>query len=344
MRQVVLGKSGLTVSAVGMGGIPIQRVPLDEAVRTLRTGLELGINFFDTAAGYTDSQVKIGTAIKGRREGLVIASKSGQRTKDAILVDVERARKELDCETIDLYQFHNIATPQAWATVSGPGGAMEGLLQARDKGHIAHIGFTSHNLNMAVELVNVPVFETVQFPFNLVTAEPADRLVPLARSNNLGFIVMKPLCGGQYENAEFAFKFLNGFPDLVPVPGVENPQQIRQIVQIVNSGAMLRGREKAAADKIAASLGKLFCRRCGYCQPCPQGVPITDSMVFEGFLRRFPLVKILDGPGKGVIERAGLCNECGECEEKCPYNLPIRQTVKRVGEIARKFAAKHGRT
>lgn len=343
MRQVMLGKSGLKVSAVGFGGIPIQRVSLDQAVRTLRVALDAGITFIDTAAGYTDSQVKIGAAIKGRRDGLVIASKSGQKTRDGILADVDRARRELGVATIDLYQLHGVSSPQTWEAVSGPDGALEGLLAARDKGLIAHIGFTSHNLKVALKLVNEEVFETIQFPFNLVTAEPAKKLIPLARRRHLGFIVMKPLCGGQYDNAEFAFKFLNGFPDLVPIPGMEAPEQVLQIVEIVNSGATLQGAQKAQAKQIAASLGKLFCRRCGYCQPCPQGVPITNAMVFEGFLRRFPLAKILDGPGKGVIEKAGLCNECGQCEEKCPYNLPIRQTVKRAGELARKFAAEHGR-
>jgi predicted aldo/keto reductase-like oxidoreductase len=343
MRQVVLGKTGLTVSAVGVGGIPIQRVSLPQAVKTFRAALDLGINFIDTAAAYSDSQTKIGAAIKGRRDGLVIASKSGQKTKDGILADVERTRKEMGCETIDLYQFHNISTPQGWAAISGPGGAMEGLLQARDKGHIAHIGFTSHNLAMALKLIHEPVFETIQFSFNLVTAEAADKLIPQCRKNKLGFIAMKPLCGGQYDNVAFAFKYLNAFPDVVPIPGVESPEQIRQIVDIVNSGATLKGREKVEADKITATLGKLFCRRCGYCQPCPQGVPIANTMVFEGFLRRFPLAKILEGPGKGVIENSGLCNECGLCEEKCPYHLPIRQTIKRMGELARKFAAQHSR-
>ncbi len=343
MRQVVLGKSQLKVSAVGLGGIPIQRVSLDEAVQTVRAALDAGVTLIDTAAGYTDSQSKIGVAIKGRRDGLVLASKSGQRSRDGFLADIERARRELGVDTIDLYQLHGVSTPQTWDTVSAPGGALEGLLAARDKGLIGHIGFSSHSLDMALRLVTEKVFETIQFPFNLVTAEPAEKLIPLARSRSLGFIVMKPLCGGQYDNAELAFKYLNGFPDLVPVPGVETAEQIRQIVQIVDSGATLQGSEKAQAERIAASLGKLFCRRCGYCQPCPQGVPIVNAMVFEGFLRRFPLSKILDGPGKGVIEKASLCNECGECEEKCPYHLPIRETVKRAGELARKFAAEHGR-
>ena len=207
MRQVVLGKSGLKVSAVGIGGIPIQRVSRAEAVRTIRTGLDLGVNFIDTAAGYTDSQSKIGAAIQGRRDGLVIASKSGQRTRDAILADIERARQELGVDTIDLYQLHGVSSPESWETVSGPDGALAGLLAARDKGHIAHIGFSSHSLEVALKLATEKVFETIQFPFNLVTAEPADELIPLARKQELGFIVMKPLCGGQYDNAELAFKF-----------------------------------------------------------------------------------------------------------------------------------------
>jgi len=343
MRRVILGKTGLEVSAVGVGGIPIQRVSKAEAVEAIRTALDLGVNFIDTAAGYTDSQAKIGAAIKGRRDGLVIASKTGQKTKEGMLADIERSRREMSCDVIDLYQLHGVSAPKDWQRISSAGGALEGLLEAREKGHVAHVGFTSHNLELAIKLVREPVFETVQFPFNLVTSEPQEKLIPLARSKGLGFIVMKPLCGGQYDNADFAFRFLNGFPDLVPIPGIEQPEQIRQIVEIVNSGATLRGKEKAAADKIAASLGKLFCRRCGYCQPCPQGIPITNAMVFEGFLRRFPVAKILDGPGKGVIETAGLCNECGQCEDKCPYQLPIRETVKRAGELAKEFAAKHQR-
>ncbi len=343
MRHVTLGKTGLSVSAVGFGGIPIQRISQAEAVETIHAALDCGVNFIDTAAGYTDSQVKIGAAIKGRRGGLVIASKTGAKTREGMLADIERSRREMDCEVIDLYQLHGVSSPQGWAKVSAPGGAIDGLLEAREKGHIAHIGFTSHSLDLSLKLVNEPVFETIQFPFNLVTSEPADELIPLARKNNLGFIVMKPLCGGQYDNANFAFKFLNAYPDLVPIPGIEQAEQIREIAEIVDSGAALAGDEKAAAERIAAELGKLFCRRCGYCMPCPEGIPIVMAMVFDGFLNRFPVDKILDGPGKGVIETAGQCTECGQCEEKCPYDLPIREIVKRTGELAREFAAKHGR-
>lgn len=341
MRQVVLGRSGLKVSAVGFGGIPIQRASEEDAVRCIRTALDLGVNFIDTAAGYGDSQKKIGAAIKGRRDGLVLATKSGRRDRDGILGDVERSRRELGADVIDLYQLHGVSSREGWEKITAPGGALEGLREARQKGHVSHIGFTSHSLDLSLELVvegeEDPVFETIQFPFNLVTSEPAEELIPKARARGLGFIVMKPLCGGQYDDAGLAFKFLNGFPDLVPIPGVERPEQIEEIVRIVESGEVLKGEERARAEGIARDLGKLFCRRCGYCEPCPQGVPITIAMVFDSFLKRLPRERLVSWPAGGIAEKGPLCAECGECESKCPYDLPIIETVKRSVETARKI-------
>ncbi len=335
MRQVVLGKSGLKVSAVGFGGIPIMRVSEDEAVRAVRRALDLGVNFIDTAAGYGDSQRKIGKAIEGRRDGLVIATKSGRTTAPDMLADIDRARAEMGVDCIDLYQLHNISA-DGWKKVAAPGGAMEGLLEAREKGWIGHIGYTAHSADVAIELVAEEALETVQFPFNLVTCEPAERLIPKAREADLGFIVMKPMCGGLYGDAELAFKFLNGYPDLVAIPGIERPEEIEQIVEIVESGAVLEGAEMARAEKVAADLGKQFCRRCGYCQPCPEGVPIVMAMIFESLHKRMP-PDGLAGSARGLVEKTPHCVECGECESKCPYDLPIIETIKRAAALAREM-------
>lgn len=337
MRKVVLGKSGLEVSAVGFGGIPIMRVSEDEAVRTVRRALDLGVTFLDTAASYGDSQIKIGKAIAGRRDGLVLATKSGQRTRDGMLADVDRSRRELGVDCIDLYQLHGVSQPERWQQIRAPGGALEGLLEARERGWIAHVGYTSHSMDVALELADESVFETVQFPFNMVTREPAEALIPKARRRRLGFIVMKPMCGGQYDDAELAFKFLNAFPDLVPIPGIERPEQIEQIAALVESGAVLEGEEKARAERIAAELGKLFCRRCGYCQPCPQGVPITTAMIFESMVKRLTRQRVVSGPAKRIVEKVPDCIECGDCEAKCPYELPIIETIKRSYEAAREM-------
>ncbi len=339
MRYTVLGKSELRVSAVGLGGIPIMRPGKAEAVKTIQRALELGVNFIDTAACYGDSQTKIGAAIHDRREGLVLASKSGAQKKDEILADIDKARKEMRTDVIDLYQLHGVSSRESWQTIAGPGGALEGLLEARDKGIISHIGFTSHDLDLALELVEQLVFATVQFPFNLVTSEPADELIPKAAKLNLGFIAMKPLCGGQYDDAQLAFKFLNQYPNVVPIPGIEHTPEIEEIAAVVASGETLAGEEKAKAQKIAEKLGKLFCRRCGYCEPCPNGVPISTCMIFDGIVKRMPRDIAVNGVARSVAENASKCVECGECEKKCPYNLPIIETIKGSLATAQRLVA-----
>ncbi len=327
MRKVTLGRTGLEVSAVGFGGIPIQRVSEADAAKAIHRALDLGVTFIDTAAGYSDSQRKIGAALEGRSENVVLASKTLAANRDGAIADVERACAEMRVTHIDLYQLHGINSAAKRDAVLAPGGALEGLLAARDRGLIGHVGFTSHSLDLALELVEVPEFESIQFPFNLVTSEPAEELIPKARERGLGFIVMKPLCGGQYTDAGLAFRFLNGFPDLVPIPGIELPGEIEEIVGVVESGATLEGESKERADKVARDLGKRFCRRCGYCEPCPSGVPCMQVMIFDSLVARLT-PEDLAGAAQRIVKSAPECTECGECESKCPYDLPIMETVK----------------
>ncbi|MFP4053459.1 MAG: aldo/keto reductase [Phycisphaerae bacterium] len=327
MRKVTLGKSGLEVSAVGFGGIPIQRITDAEAVVVIRRALELGVTFIDTAAGYGDSQRKIGQAIEGRRDGLVIATKSGKASHDEIAADIERSRQEMGIDCIDLFQFHGVSKPEKWQAIRDEGG-LDAVLEARQAGHVAHIGYTSHNVDAALQLAEEELFETVQFPFNLVTHEPADRLIPVSRERNLGFIVMKPLCGGQYDDAELAFRFLNEYPDLVAIPGIAEAWEIEQIAAIVDRGEGLTGEAAVRARNIAEKLGKRFCRQCGYCMPCPNDVPITAAMIFDGMLNRMSMEKVRKGPARAIAERAGNCTRCGACEAKCPYELPIMDTIE----------------
>lgn len=339
MRAVTLGRTGLEVSAVGFGGIPIQRLGEAEAVQVVQRALDLGVTFIDTAQGYSDSQAKIGKAIAGRRDGLVLASKAGPASRDEMLAAVDESREQLGVESIDLYQLHGVNSLDKWERIKAPGGALEGLIEARDDGRVKHVGFTSHSADMARMLLDVEVFETIQFPFNLVTAEPAEELIPAARERGLGFIVMKPLCGGQYDNANLAFKFLNGYPDLVAIPGIERVEEIEQIVPLVESGAILAGEELAEAERIAAELGSEFCRRCGYCMPCPNDVPVMEAMIFESFVQRLPKDRVKP-MAERLIEAVANCMECGACEEACPYNLPIRRKIKEVREEAQRVAVK----
>ncbi|MHC4608075.1 MAG: aldo/keto reductase [Planctomycetota bacterium] len=335
MRTTTLGKTGLEVSAVGFGGIPIQRVSDGEAVRCIHRAMEVGVTFIDTAAGYGDSEHKIGLAIEGRRDGLVLATKSAKRTGEEIRKQLDQSLRSMRTDFVDLFQFHMVNDREVWGKIKKDG-ALDVVLEAREKGQVRHIGVTCHHLEGAIDLVEEPLFETLQFPFNLVTREPADLLIHKVRGLNLGFIVMKPLCGGQYTDANLAFKFLNGFPDLVPIPGIEKPEEIEEIAGIVASGAILEGAELERAEKIAADLGKLFCRRCGYCMPCPEGIPVQTCMIFESFVKRTTLEDIRNGVGRTILEKAPECTECRECEEKCPYDLPTTETVKQSLALARK--------
>jgi predicted aldo/keto reductase-like oxidoreductase len=338
MRTTLLGKSGLEVSAVGFGGIPIMRLTEADAVNVIHRALDLGVTFIDTASGYGDSQAKIGAAIHDRRDGLVIATKSPARDAAGMAADIETARRDMRTDVIDLVQLHAIGSDEEWRTVRSPGGAMEALLAAKDAGHVRHIGYTSHDLATALMLAAEDVFETVQFPFNLVAREPGEKLLPVARDNGLGFIVMKPMCGGQFDDAELAFKYLNAYPDLVAIPGIETAAEIEQIVAVVESAATLTGDDKARAEKIVGRLGKLFCRRCGYCQPCPEGIGITSALILDGLLKRFP-TDLAVNCAKGVAEKVPACTECGQCEDKCPYDLPIRDLIKEAGQVAERFLA-----
>jgi predicted aldo/keto reductase-like oxidoreductase len=327
MRAVRLGKTGLAVSRVGFGGIPIQRLTEAEAVRLVQRCLDLGVTFLDTANGYTTSEERIGRAITGRRDGIILATKSAARDGAKAQEHLELSLRRLNVETIDLWQFHNVSSFEAYEQILGPGGAMEVAHRALEAGKIRHVGITSHFLDVALEAVPSGHFETVQFPFNFVTNEPADKLVPMARTHDVGFIAMKPLGGGLLDDANLAIKYLLQFDNVVPDPGIEKVCEIEEIADIVAGSWKLSAKEKKRIEQIRAEIGTRFCRRCDYCQPCPQGIRISFIMNLPSFWKRFPAETMVAGWAAQAVETARDCIECGECEEKCPYHLPIREMI-----------------
>ncbi len=234
MKTVRLGKTDLQVSRVGFGGIPIQRLTEAEAIRVVRRCLDLGVTFLDTANAYSTSEERIGKALEGRRDQVVIATKTAARDRDTAREHLELSLKRLQVETIDLWQLHNVSTSEAYEQVLGPGGAMEAARWALDAGMVRHMGITSHSMEVALEAVPSGHFETVQFPFNFVTNEAAEKLLPLAREGDLGFIAMKPLGGGMLSDANLAIKYLLQFEHVVPDPGIERMEEIEEIVAIAD--------------------------------------------------------------------------------------------------------------
>ena len=328
MKRVRLGKTGLMVSRVGFGGIPIQRLTEDEAVRVVRRCLELDINFIDTANGYTTSERRIGKAIAGRpRDQLVIATKTGARDKATALQHLEQSLKSLHTDYLDLWQFHGVSTPEAYQQVLAPGGVLEAAQDAVAAGKVRHVGVSSHSMDVMLEMAPSGHFEVIQFPFNFVTREPEQKLLPLVRQHDLGFIAMKPLAGGMLEDVLLAFKYLLQFDDVVPDPGIEKVKEIEQIAGIVEKDWQLSPGERAEMERVSAELGARFCRRCDYCQPCPQEIRISTVLNVRSFWRRMPAENVRSGWVAGAVDKARTCLKCGDCETRCPFNLPIREML-----------------
>jgi uncharacterized protein len=339
MKTIRLGKTGLEVSRVGFGGIPIQRLTENEAVKVVQRCLDLGVTFIDTANGYTTSEERIGKAIAGRREQVIIATKSGGKDKQTALEHLELSLQRLNTDYLDLWQFHGVSTFEAYEQILGPGGAMEAAREALEAGKVRHIGITSHSIDVALKAVPSGLFETVQFPFNVITKEPSDELVPLAKEHDVGFIAMKPFAGGMLDNANLAIKYLLQFDSVVPDPGIERTVEIEEIVNIVNGPWELTSEERQQIEDLRAQVDTRFCRRCEYCQPCPQGVRISTIMNLPSFVKRFPRERLLEGWAADAIVTGENCIECGECEEKCPYHLPIREMIVEYMEIYESLSA-----
>ncbi|MFC1897278.1 aldo/keto reductase [Chloroflexota bacterium] len=327
MEKIRLGRTGMMVSRLGFGSIPIQRASDDEALAVINKCMELGITYIDTANGYTTSEERIGRAISGRRDEVIIATKSHAQTREGIESDLKLSLKRFGVEYIDLYQFHNIRSTDALERVLEPNGVMDVILEAKKAGIVRHIGASSHSLDTAKEIVKSDRFETIQFPFNFITCEAADELLPLTREHDVGFIAMKPLAGGRLDNATLAFKYLFQFPDVVPIPGIYKTHEIEEIVQIMEQSLAMTVAEQREMEQLKQELGTRFCRRCDYCQPCPEGILISDVLVFPSLLKIQTPERLFMGTFSKPMEKAANCAECGECEEKCPYHLPIREMV-----------------
>ena len=329
MEYITLGKTGLRVSKMGFGGIPIQRVTAEEAKALLEAVEAAGVNYIDTARGYSVSEELIGQAIEGRRDKFVLATKSMARDREAMAKDIETSLGNLRTDYIDLYQIHNPSVQQL-EQVCAPGGALEALLEAKEAGRIGHLGLTAHSLEVFQRALELEWVETVMFPYNIVENQGAD-LMEQAAEKNVGFIGMKPLAGGAIEDAALALRYIAANPHVsVVIPGMYAPEEVAQNAAAVADAAPLSQAEQDRMEQIRKELGTSFCRRCNYCAPCTVGISIPNAFLFHGYLSRYGLADWARSRYEAMPAKAGDCVECGACEERCPYQLPIREMLKKT--------------
>lgn len=328
MRYRTLGRTGLKVSEIGFGGIPIQRVSHQEAAVVINRAIDLGINFFDTARGYTDSEEKLGAVLRERRDEVIIATKSMARTKEEMAADIQKSLETMGVDHIDLYQLHNVKDRESLEKVLGENGALAALKEAKEKGLIRHIGVTGHLKSYLIEMMKTCEVETVQFPFNPVEGDDVQELLETAKKTDIGVIVMKPLAGGAFKNPNLSLRYILQHPVSVVIPGMDSVEQVEENAAVGNNPLQLSPEERETLEEEVARLGSTFCRRCEYCQPCPQGIDIPMVFLLDGYHQRYDLKEWARQRYEGLKVKADVCQECGECEEKCPYNLPIRRMLK----------------
>ncbi len=334
MRTVTLGRTGICVNANGFGALPVQRVAANDAVYLLQKAFYGGINFFDTARYYTDSEEKLGMAFEHIRDRLVIATKTGAQNAEDFWADLETSLKNLRTDHVDIYQFHN----PAFVPKPGDGtGLYEAMLKAREQGKIRFIGITNHRLAVAREAVESGLYDTLQFPFSYLASDKELELVSLCRERNVGFIAMKALSGGLINNSAAAYAFMAQQDGVLPIWGIQRESELDEFLSYQTAEPELTDELKAVIEHDKKELAGNFCRGCGYCMPCPAGIEINNCARMSLMLRRAPWQEYTTPAWHEKMAKIKDCKNCGHCKSKCPYSLDTPALLRKNLEDFEQF-------
>ncbi|ABX41430.1 aldo/keto reductase [Lachnoclostridium phytofermentans] len=326
MSQMRLGKTELLVNKNGFGALPIQRATIDNSIRILQKAYENGINFFDTARFYTDSEEKIGQALSTVREKIFIATKTAAVNEESFWRDLEISLNNLKTDYIDLYQFHN---PSFCPKPGDETGLYEAMCKAKEQGKIRHIGITNHRLAVAHEAIDSGLYETLQFPFCYLSTEKELELVEKCKEADMGFIAMKALSGGLITNASAAYAYLDQFENVLPIWGIQREHELDEFLEFSNNPPTLTEEIQQVIEHDREELLGEFCRGCGYCMPCPAGIEINNCARMSLLLRRSPSELQLTSEAQQKMKKIEDCIHCNQCKAKCPYGLDTPNLLKK---------------
>ena len=326
MTKLSLGKTGLQVEQNGFGALPIQRITNREAVYLLQKAYDGGINYFDSARGYTDSEEKLGDAFHGMWDKVIIATKTHAKSAPEFWEDLHTSLKTLKTDCIDIHQFHN---PPFCPRPGEENGLYEAMLEAKKQGKIRFISITNHRLPVAMEAVESGLFETLQFPFSYLSDEKDLDLVRLCEKTKTGFIAMKALSGGLLANAGAASAWINQFSNVIPIWGIQRERELDEFLSYISSPPELTEARKLCIENDRKELQGNFCRACGYCLPCPQGIQIPTCARATLLYRRAPTQMLISENGREMMKKIDDCVECGHCVSKCPYGINTPELLKK---------------
>lgn len=334
METVTLGRTGITVNKNGFGALPVQRVSMEEAKQILRKAYEQGINFFDTARAYSDSEEKIGNALSDVRHQIIIATKTAANTVEAFWKDLEQSLALLKTDYIDIYQFHN---PDFCPKPNDGTGLYEAMQEAKAQGKIRHIGLTNHRLHIAKEAIESGLYDTIQFPFSYLASPKDEELVHLAKKHQVGFICMKALSGGLITRSDAAYAYLDQFDHVLPIWGVQKETELDEFIGYQEHPPKMTDEIQALIAHDREVLAGDFCRGCGYCMPCPMNIEINTCARMSLLLRRAPSQEWLSEKWQLQMAKIDTCLNCGKCMSKCPYHLNTPELLKKNYEDYKTF-------
>lgn len=326
MQTVTLGKTGFRVNRNGFGALPIQRVFMKDAVYLLHKAYDHGVNYFDTARYYTDSEEKLGEAFAHNRDRIIISTKTGAVTADEFWKDLETSLRLLKMDYIDIYQFHN---PAFCPRPGDESGLYDAILEAKKQGKVRHIGITNHRLNVAKEAIDSNLYETLQFPFCYLATDADIEIVNACKAADMGFIAMKGLSGGLITDSALAYAYLAQYDHVAPIWGIQRESELDEFLSYQENPPELTAERKAKIEREKEQLSGDFCRSCGYCMPCPVGIEISNCARMSLLLRRAPKEIYLSEEWQGKMAKIEDCLHCNQCKGKCPYGLDTPELLRK---------------
>ncbi|MCL5736588.1 MAG: aldo/keto reductase [Actinobacteria bacterium] len=325
---MVLGRTGLEVCRLGLGGIPLQRVSEAQAVETVRHAVEQGVDFIDTSRAYSTSERRIGLALAQTDKRVVVASKAQAKTAEKAWADLHTSLAELQRDYIDIYKCHFVADEAIYQKVISSGGAYEAYQRAKNEKLIGHIGITSHNLDVLDRALDDDLFDVIMVCFSFLEPKAREEIIPKALEKNVGVIAMKPFSGGVIEEATLALKFALSEPGILVIPGVGRSDLFDQNWKVFLDAEPLTDSESARIAELRNSFDKVFCRRCDYCQPCSEDISIQTILGIRSSVKRMGRSQLEESFLWKAVEKARNCSRCGDCMTRCPYGLPIPDLIE----------------
>ncbi len=325
MDKIRLGRTELMVSKTSFGALPIQRIGHKEAQALMRHAFDHGVNYFDTANCYTDSEEKIGETFHALRDQIIISTKSMSDTKEGVVEHSELSLKRMQTDYIDLFQFHN---PAILPDPQDPNGSYAGALEAQKRGYIRHIGITNHRLDVANKAVESGNFATMQFPFSYLSGQGELDLIDRCKAADMGYIAMKGLSGGLLTNARACYVFMQQHPTVVPIWGIQHQWELDQFLTLTEENPAMTPEMETIIAADRKELAGNFCRGCGYCLPCPADIQIPQAARMSALLRRAPSAEFLTPDYNATMHRIDNCIHCNACKSRCPYELDIPHVLQ----------------